>query len=198
MSAEERYYIVCVDDEESVLEVLREQLYCHFGDRLNVEIASSGKEALAVIEDIMGSGEEVAILVADHFMPGLKGSELLQQVHAEHPQIKKVLLTGQAGLNSVVQAVNCGGLDYYLAKPWNESQLQNTLENLLKQYVLEKENAVEDFRKLIGATNPAEAAEGTIRALYAKSIGENAVHGADSDENAEREASFHFAQTEMF
>ena len=64
--------------------------------------------------------------------------------------------------------------------------------------VLEKDNAVEDFRKLIGATNPEEAAEGTIRAKYATNIGENAVHGADSDENALREASFHFAQTEMF
>lgn len=64
--------------------------------------------------------------------------------------------------------------------------------------VLEKDNAVADFRTLIGATNPAEAAEGTIRALYATNIGENAVHGADSDENALREASFHFAQTEMF
>ncbi len=63
--------------------------------------------------------------------------------------------------------------------------------------VLEKDNAVEDFRTLIGATNPAEAAEGTIRALYATSIGENAVHGSDSDENAQIEAAFHFAGTEM-
>lgn len=64
--------------------------------------------------------------------------------------------------------------------------------------ILEKENAVEDFRTLIGATNPAQAAPGTIRAKYAKSIGENAVHGADSDENALREGSFHFAGVEMF
>lgn len=64
--------------------------------------------------------------------------------------------------------------------------------------VLEKDNAVEAFRTLIGATNPAEAAEGTIRKLYAANIGENAVHGADSDENAAREASFHFAATEMY
>lgn len=64
--------------------------------------------------------------------------------------------------------------------------------------ILEKENAVEDFRKLIGATNPAEAAPGTIRALYATSIGENAVHGADSDENAIIEGNFHFAGTQMF
>ncbi len=63
--------------------------------------------------------------------------------------------------------------------------------------ILEKDNAVEDFRKLIGATNPAEAEPGTIRALYARSIGENAVHGADSDENAIREGSFHFAGVEM-
>ena len=64
--------------------------------------------------------------------------------------------------------------------------------------VLEKDNAVEDFRTLIGATDPSQAAEGTIRAKYATNIGENAVHGADSDENALREGSFHFAQTEMF
>jgi len=64
--------------------------------------------------------------------------------------------------------------------------------------ILEKENAVEDFRKLIGATNPADAAPGTIRALFAKSIGENAVHGSDSDENAAIEGAFHFAGTEIF
>lgn len=64
--------------------------------------------------------------------------------------------------------------------------------------VLEKDNAVEDFRKLIGATNPEEAEAGTVRALYATSIGENAVHGSDSDENALIEANFHFSGTEMF
>lgn len=64
--------------------------------------------------------------------------------------------------------------------------------------ILEKENAVEDFRALIGATNPAEAAEGTIRKLYAKDIGENAVHGSDSDENAEIEGAFHFSGREIY
>ena len=64
--------------------------------------------------------------------------------------------------------------------------------------ILEKENAVADFRTLIGATNPEEAAEGTIRKLYAASIGENAVHGSDSDENAAIEGNFHFAGREQF
>ncbi len=64
--------------------------------------------------------------------------------------------------------------------------------------ILEKENAVEDFRTLIGATNPAEAAEGTIRKMYATSIGENAVHGSDSDANAAKEGAFHFSGRETF
>ncbi len=64
--------------------------------------------------------------------------------------------------------------------------------------ILEKDNAVADFRKLIGATNPANAEEGTIRKLYAKSIEANAVHGSDSDENAAIEGSFFFAKTEEF
>ena len=64
--------------------------------------------------------------------------------------------------------------------------------------ILEKDNAVEDFRTLIGATNPADAAEGTIRKKFATSLGENAVHGSDSDENAMLEGDFHFSKTERY
>jgi nucleoside-diphosphate kinase len=64
--------------------------------------------------------------------------------------------------------------------------------------ILEKDNAIADFRTLIGATNPAEAAEGTIRKMYAKSIGENAVHGSDSDENAMIEGNFFFSGFDKF
>jgi nucleoside-diphosphate kinase len=64
--------------------------------------------------------------------------------------------------------------------------------------ILEKDNAVDAFRTLIGATNPADAAEGTIRKRYAASIGENAVHGSDSDDNAAIESAFHFSGREQF
>jgi nucleoside-diphosphate kinase len=64
--------------------------------------------------------------------------------------------------------------------------------------VLEKENAVEDYRKLIGATDPAKAEEGTIRKRFAESVQANAVHGSDSDENARVEASFFFSTSERF
>ena len=64
--------------------------------------------------------------------------------------------------------------------------------------VLEKDNAVDDFRKLIGSTDPKKADEGTIRKMFAESLEFNAIHGADSDENALREAAFHFSRIEMF
>jgi nucleoside-diphosphate kinase len=64
--------------------------------------------------------------------------------------------------------------------------------------ILEKENAVADFRTLIGATNPANAEEGTIRKRFARSVGENAVHGSDSDENAAIESNFYFSSLEQF
>ena len=64
--------------------------------------------------------------------------------------------------------------------------------------VLEKENAVADFRALIGSTNPEEAAEGTIRKLFAESVGRNAIHGSDSDDNANIECAFHFSSREIY
>ena len=64
--------------------------------------------------------------------------------------------------------------------------------------ILEKDNAVNDFRELIGSTNPEEAKEGTIRNMFAKSISENAIHGSDSDENAKIECEFHFSADEIF
>ena len=64
--------------------------------------------------------------------------------------------------------------------------------------ILEKDNAVNDFRELIGSTNPEEAKEGTIRNMFAKSISENTIHGSDSDENAKIESEFHFSPDEIF
>lgn len=84
-----------------------------------------------------------------------------------------------------------------------ERPFYNDLKNYMSSgaivpMILEKDNAVEDFRKLIGATNPKDAAEGTIRKIFAESIEANAIHGSDSDENAQIEGSFFFSSTEQF
>ncbi len=88
--------------------------------------------------------------------------------------------------------------DVHRGRPFYDDLVSFMSSGPIVAAVLEKDNAVADFRKLIGATNPAEAEAGTIRAKYASSIGENAVHGSDSDENASLESSFHFAGTETF
>lgn len=84
------------------------------------------------------------------------------------------------------------------ARPFFGELVAFMTEGPIVAAVLEKDNAVEDFRKLIGATNPEKAEEGTIRKLFATNIERNAIHGSDSDENAAIEASFHFAGVERF
>ena len=83
-------------------------------------------------------------------------------------------------------------------RPFFDELIQFMTRGPIVSAILEKDNAVEDFRALIGATNPAEAAEGTIRKLYATDIGENAIHGSDSDENAGIEGAFHFSGREIY
>ena len=83
-------------------------------------------------------------------------------------------------------------------RPFFDELIQFMTRGPIVSAILEKDNAVEDFRALIGSTNPQEAAEGTIRKLYAKDIGENAVHGSDSDENAGIEGAFHFSGREIY
>ena len=84
------------------------------------------------------------------------------------------------------------------ARPFFGDLVKFMTEGPIIAAVLEKDNAAEDFRKLIGATNPANAEEGTIRKAFATNIERNAVHGSDSNENAAIEASFHFAGVERF
>lgn len=83
-------------------------------------------------------------------------------------------------------------------RPFYGELVQFMSSGVIIAAILEKENAVADFRKLIGATDPAKADEGTIRKLYASSVGENAVHGSDSDENAKIEGAFFFSGLEQF
>lgn len=88
--------------------------------------------------------------------------------------------------------------DIHRARPFFGELVEFMSRGPIVAAILEKDNAIEDFRKLIGATNPEQAAEGTIRKLFAKSIGENAIHGSDSDENAQIEGDFFFSKLERF
>jgi nucleoside-diphosphate kinase len=86
----------------------------------------------------------------------------------------------------------------HAGRPFYESLCEYMSSGHIIAAILEKDNAVADFRKLIGATNPEEAAEGTIRKQFAISLQRNAVHGSDSDENAQIEGNFYFSEIEKF
>ena len=83
-------------------------------------------------------------------------------------------------------------------RPFYKDLVEFMISGPIYAAILEKDNAVEDFRNVIGATNPSEAEAGTIRNLFAKSIDANAIHGSDSDENAAIEGNFFFAENERF
>jgi len=132
--------IVCVDDEEGVLRVLRAQLGARFGHECQIFAARSGDEAVALFDELTREGEAIAVVIADQIMPGMKGVELLEIVDRRLPATTKILLTGQAGLDAVIEAINRAHLNQYIGKPWDETALLLAVESLLRQYRLVHEN----------------------------------------------------------
>lgn len=135
-----REVIVCVDDEEGVLRVLRAQLGARFGHECQIATARSGDEAVALFDELTREGEQIALVIADQIMPGMKGVELLEIVDRRLPTTTKILLTGQAGLDAVIEAINRAHLNHYIGKPWDETALLLAVETLLRTYRLVNEN----------------------------------------------------------
>lgn len=138
----------------------------------------------------MASNRTLAILKPDCVRKGLIGDVI---THIQKAGFKVVALK-----MTRLTADTAGGFyAVHRERPFYGELCEFMSSGACVPIVLEKENAVADFRKLIGATNPAEAADGTVRKLYADSVGENIVHGSDSDENAEIEASYFFPKSEI-
>ena len=135
-----RETILCVDDEDGVLNALRLQLGQRFGHECEIATARSGDEAVALFDELTREGESIALVIADQIMPGMKGVELLEIVNRRFPTTMKILLTGQAGLDAVIDAINRAHLNQYIGKPWDETNLLLGVENLLRQYRLVHEN----------------------------------------------------------
>ena len=135
-------FIICVDDEESVVSTIKEQLAKYFGHTHEIEVATSGDEAWEIIQEIISEGGSVEVVITDQVMPGLKGDELLEKVNQISPDTIKILLTGQAGLQDTIDAINKGGLNYFVEKPWKIEELHVHIERLIQKY---KEN-VENHR----------------------------------------------------
>jgi signal transduction histidine kinase len=131
--------ILCVDDEQLLVDALKQQLKLQFESHYQIETAESGSEALEIIEELLEENIEIPLVISDQLMPGMKGDELLKQIHAIIPKTLKILLTGQADADAVGKAVNNANLYRYIAKPWEPTDFNLTVTEAVHSYFQEKE-----------------------------------------------------------
>ncbi len=154
---ERQIYILVVEDELEVMDALVNDLE-HFEEHFPVESANSAEEAQSVVEDIYAAGNEVGLILCDHVMPGKNGVDFLIELQSqmEKKTAKKVLVTGQAGLDDTIQAINNAHLDHYIAKPWTKEQLEEVVISQLTNYVMEQRYNPMQFMMILDSVRLAE------------------------------------------
>jgi PAS domain S-box-containing protein len=140
-----RMTILCVDNELNILITLRSQLMRCFPDYA-IKIAESGDEALTLVEELLSNGIEIPLVIADQIMPNMQGEQFLIELHARHPQILKVMLTGQASAEARANVVNHVNLYRFISKPWDEVDLKLTVTEALRCY--EQTKNLENLKQL--------------------------------------------------
>lgn len=140
--------ILCVDDVKEILDTLEEQLSTHLGREFTFEMALSGEEGLEVIDDLLARGREVAVIISDVIMPGMKGDEFLIEAHKRTPKTLKIMLTGQEStLSQITDAINQAQLYRFLSKPWDILDMQRTIEEAARSYV--ERNLIEEQNRTL-------------------------------------------------
>jgi two-component system, sensor histidine kinase and response regulator len=135
--------IVCVDDELTILNSLKIELQKIVSNDYLIEQAENAEEALEVCEELLENDHEIALVISDCIMPGMKGDELLKRIHALSPKTINIMLTGQANLEEVGNAIKYAKLFRYIAKPWQYDELRLAINEALHSYI--KEKKLEDF-----------------------------------------------------
>jgi adenylate cyclase len=131
--------IICVDDEKMIARGLKAELQEAVGHDYIIEMAENGEEALELIEELLEDGDQVVLIISDHIMPGMKGDELLKQVHLISPKTIKIMLTGQADLEAIGNAINSAKLYRYITKPWQAEDLKLTVKEAINSYLQDQQ-----------------------------------------------------------
>ena len=154
---DKQIYIIVVEDELEVMDALVGDLE-FIESVFPVETANNTEEAKEIMQQIEEAGNQIGLILCDHVLPGKNGIDLLIELQ-NHPTIKmskKVLVTGQAGLEDTVQAINKAGLDYYVAKPWQKDELQQVVVNQLTNFVIQQKLNPLPYMTVLDATRLAE------------------------------------------
>lgn len=135
-----RISILSLDDEPEVRQAITRDLE-PFSSLFRIEVAEDVEDAREVIASIDESGDRVGLILCDHRLPGTTGVEFLVQLEADerHRGMRKVLVTGQADQQDTIKAINTGGLDHYIAKPWQAETLQAIVREQLTEFVLDQD-----------------------------------------------------------
>lgn len=136
--------IICVDDESIILESLKIAIKENFGKSYSIETVESGDEGIELIENLIKKGAEIPIIISDYIMPGLKGDEVLIESHQIIPNAQKIMLTGQADMTGVKNAINNAKLYRFLTKPWNKDDLILTISEALKSFEQTKQLEIQN------------------------------------------------------
>lgn len=131
--------IICVDDEPTVLESLKIELKQIVGDTCLIETAESAEEALELFDELQTEHYEVALVLADQIMPGIRGDEFLEQIHARSPQTLNVMISGHADLEVLRNAIRGARLYRFLPKPWKSEELRAAVTEAVQSYLHHQE-----------------------------------------------------------
>ena len=133
--------ILCVDDEATILDSLKIELKTVLGSDYLIETAEDGADALELIKELLEDNYQIPLVICDYIMPDLKGDELLKKIHQLIPKTLKIMLTGQADLEAVGNAIKYARLYRYIAKPWQTEDLKLTVKEAVHSYFLEQQLA---------------------------------------------------------
>jgi DNA-binding NtrC family response regulator len=123
--------ILIVDDEQIILWSMQMELESELGDEFIYETAQNGIEAIEVIEKLSQEGTGIILIVSDWVMPGMSGDEFLTKVHSKHPEIRTLLISGQAEEEKIKNILNQGIINMYLEKPWDHEVLIENCRKLI-------------------------------------------------------------------
>jgi diguanylate cyclase (GGDEF)-like protein len=130
--------IICIDDEATVIDSLKIELKRAIGENCIVETAEGGEDAIALMDELLKEGTEVAVVLSDYIMPDIKGDEVLNRIHSMSPNTLTIMLTGQADLEAIGNAIKHAKLYRYIAKPWQADDLKLTVVEALHSYLQDK------------------------------------------------------------
>ncbi|MEG4987472.1 response regulator [Microcoleus sp. BR0-C5] len=175
--------IVCIDDEPDVLNSLKIELKKAIGDQCIIETAEGGADALELLADLQADEYEIALVLSDYIMPDIKGDELLRKIHESSPETLTIMLTGQADLEALSNAIKYAKLYRYIPKPWQNEDLKLTVVEAVHSYLqdqkltdeIHKRQEVNEELKLVNEA--LSASESRLRQfLEALPVGVSVYH----------------------